>query len=74
MRRITFCIENNLAKAAEQKATSDRRSLSAYIARLVEQDITAAKRADEANAIFAEAQAHGIDLRTLIKSALRRRN
>lgn len=37
--RITFSIPSDLAKAAEKKASEDRRSLSGYIAKLVETDV-----------------------------------
>lgn len=42
MARITFSIPDELQKAAETRATEDRRSLSAHIAILVERDARAA--------------------------------
>jgi len=41
MARITFSIDDELATAAEKRATEDRRSLSAHIAILVERDARA---------------------------------
>lgn len=41
MARITFSIPDDLAKIAEQRATDDRRSLSAHISILVENDARA---------------------------------
>ena len=38
MARITFSIPDDLAAAAERRATADRRSLSSYITVLVEAD------------------------------------
>lgn len=42
MARITFSLPDELAKAAERRATEDRRSLSSHIAVLVERDARAA--------------------------------
>jgi hypothetical protein len=42
MARITFSIPDELAAAAEKRAESDRRSLSAHISILVENDAKAA--------------------------------
>jgi hypothetical protein len=42
MARITFSIDDGLAKAAEARAKQDRRSLSAHISMLVENDARAA--------------------------------
>lgn len=77
MARITFSIPDNLASAAEKRATEDRRSLSAHIAILVEQDARAAgllPQDDVKAEILAAAEELGMEAAlTALKRAARRK-
>lgn len=75
MARITFSIDDELAKAAEVRAKQDRRSLSAHISMLVENDARAAGLAGEdvAQKILAAAEDVGYERAMAAIQALPRR-
>lgn len=52
--RVTFSVEKNLSEAAEKRASAERRSLSSYIARLIERDVQQHAQADEVGLLLAK--------------------
>jgi hypothetical protein len=66
MSRITISLPKNLAAKAKAKAKSDRRSLSAHVARLIEVDVSA----DGELHLLDEARRLGVDTRAVLRSAV----
>lgn len=75
MARITFSIPDELSAAAEKRAKADRRTLSAYIAGLVEQDARNAGLLVNGDAalleLVHEAQKSGVDVLKVLAKARR---